>query len=113
MDYKEPGEHKEQVAVVNWLEKRGYVVFAVPNGFQAEPRVKKYFKDEGLRAGVNDLIVVLDGGVSVFLEMKTRDGGTVGSKQKEFHLDLDRLGHICLIGNGAKDAIEKLKPYLR
>jgi len=113
MDYKDPNEHKEQVAVVNWLEKRGYLVFAVPNGFQSDARTKKYFKDEGLRAGVNDLMIALDGAITVFLEMKTRTDGRLSKSQKEFHSKLIDRGHIVLVGYGAKDAMEKLGPYLK
>lgn len=112
MDYKDPSEHKEQCAVVNWVRKQGYIIFAVPNGFQSDARTKKYFKDEGLLAGVNDLIIVLDGGETIWLEMKDRNKGTLSKSQKEFHSQLRNLGHTVIIGYGAKDAVEKLKGLL-
>ena len=112
MDFKDPSEHKEQVAVVNRLRREGHFVFAVPNGFQADPGIKAKFKREGLTPGIPDLIVITKNKELLFLEMKDRNQGTLSKSQKEIIPQLEALGQTVLVGHGAKDAFAKLSEYL-
>ena len=105
---KNPREHKEQVAIINKLKREGYLPFAVPNGFMAEPRVKKMFKDEGLVAGWPDFGIPIKGGKIIWVEMKVRSGGRLSPAQVDIHEKLEAIGHTVIVGYGAKDAWTKL-----
>lgn len=112
MDLKDPDEFREQCAIVNLVRKWGYLVFAIPNGFQSDARTKAKFKKEGLVPGFPDIGICGPDGSVIWLEMKTRNKGTLSKSQKEIHSELRSLGHIVLVGYGAKDALQKLRPYL-
>lgn len=98
-------EHKEQYALVQNLRKKGICVFAIPN--HQEQR-----KESGAVAGMPDLQVILKGGKVIWIELKRTKGGRLSDKQKEVHATLEHLEHIVIVGYGAKDALEKLEPYL-
>lgn len=97
-------EHNEQVALVTKLRREGFFVASVPNGGKRDVREAKRLKDEGAMAGIPDLFVVLPGGRMVWIELKTRKGGRVSEAQKEVHARLETLGHVVILGKGAKDA---------
>lgn len=103
-------EHIEQVRLVNWLrdnfKEPDYIIFAVPNGGKRGIKEAGRLKDEGVKSGVSDLIILTHNKV-IFLEMKKLNG-KLSDKQKEFHENLDYLGFINLIGYGASDASEKI-----
>ena len=103
-------EHIEQVRLVNWLrdnfKEPDYIIFAVPNGGKRGIKEAGRLKDEGVKSGVSDLIILTHNKVR-FLEMKKLNG-KLSDKQKEFHENLDYLGFINLIGYGASDASEKI-----
>jgi hypothetical protein len=103
---KMPSEHNEQVAFVRWLRKEGHFVYAIPNGGLRDAITAKRLKDEGSMSGIPDLQVVLDGGKVVWIEMKRRKGGTVSAAQKKVHAKLEELGHVVIVGRGAKEARE-------
>ena len=109
---KIPSEHDEQVAVVRWLRKNGYFVFAVPNGGIRDAITAKRLKDEGAMSGIPDLQIVLPEGKVIWIELKRREGGRLSPVQKEVHKRLEELGHIVIVGYGAKDAMEKFKETL-
>lgn len=103
-------EHDEQVALVQWFRDNfpepDYIIFAVPNGGTRGTREAARLKEEGVKAGVSD-IIILTHGKTIFLEMK-KVNTKASQKQKEFHENLDYLGFINLIGYGASDASEKI-----
>lgn len=105
---KLPSEHDEQVAVVRWLRKNGHFVYAVPNGGLRDAITSKRLKDEGALSGIPDLQVVLPDGRVIWLELKRREGGRLSPVQKKVHERLEALGHVVIVGYGAKDAVEKL-----
>lgn len=100
-----PKEHKEQRAVLGWLRKRGYFVYAIPN--HKEMRIY-----DGAVSGLPDLQISLEGGKVIWIEMKRTKGGRLSQKQVEIHAYLKSIGHIVILGYGAKDAVAKLKPHL-
>ena len=107
-------EHEEQVALVNWFrdnfKEPDYIIFAVPNGGKRGGAEAERLRKEGVRAGVNDLIILTHNRV-IFLEMK-KVNTKASPKQKEFHENLDYLGFMNLIGYGASDASEKILEVL-
>ena len=103
-------EHIEQVRFVNWFRDNfpepDYIIFAVPNGGTRGAREAVRLKQEGVKSGVSD-IIILTHGKTIFLEMK-KVNTKASPKQKEFHKNLEYLGFINLIGYGASDASEKI-----
>jgi len=102
-------EHNEQVALVRKLRGLGYFVLAIPNGGKRDAREAKRLKDEGVMAGIPDLLLVLPDGRSFWIELKTRKGGRVSEVQNQIHADLEELGHDVIVAKGAKDAWEQLQ----
>lgn len=105
---KMPSEHDEQKALVKKLRSAGLFVFAVPNGGLRDAITAKRLKDEGATSGIPDLQIILDGGRVAWVEMKRRKGGTVSPAQKAVHERLESMGHVVVVGMGAKDAWDKI-----
>lgn len=82
-------ESQIQKDCVRWFRARyeqlNPLFFAVPNGGARNAWTAKIMKDEGVRAGVADLILLIPkhGYASLLIEMKTPDGKQQDS-QKEF-----------------------------
>lgn len=85
-------ERQIQVDCVTWFRKRygdiGTLLFAVPNGSFRNAWTGKMLKDEGVTAGVSDLILLLPrhGYASLCLECKKPDGS-----QSQSQKDWERL----------------------
>ena len=107
-------EHIEQVRLVNWFrdnfKEPDYIIFAVPNGGFRGIKEAKRLKDEAVKSGVSDLIILTHGKV-IFLEMK-KLSGKLSDKQKEFNENVEYLGYISIVGYGASDASEKILEVL-
>jgi hypothetical protein len=99
---KTPKEHKEQVAVITWLRNRDYFVYEIPNH-------KGMDKSKGAISGMPDLQVVLEDQKVIWIEMKRTKGGRLSDNQKLVHAHLRRLGHVVIVGIGAKSAVEQFK----
>lgn len=97
---KTPKEHKEQRAVLTWLRNRGYFVYEIPNH-------KGQREYNGAISGMPDLQVVLEDQKVIWIEMKRTKGGRLSDKQKIVHAHLRRLGHVVIVGIGAKHATEE------
>lgn len=59
----------------------------------------------GQKKGVTDLIVLLDGGITLFIELKTATGKQ-SEDQKTFGSDLTKRGHIGYICRSMDDFIQ-------
>jgi hypothetical protein len=68
-----------------------YYIFSVPNGGSRHIAEAVKLKATGMRAGVSDLIVVLDSKV-LFIELKI-EKGIQSDKQKEFQEIVTNLNH--------------------
>lgn len=103
-------EHIEQVRLVNWFrdnfKEPDYIIFSVPNGGFRGIKEAKRLKDEALKSGVSDLIILTHNKV-IFLEMKKLNG-KLSDKQKEFNENVEYLGFISIVCYGASDASEKI-----
>lgn len=84
-----------QKACVVWLElmrrQKKLNYFHVPNGQYKSKKMAWIMKEQGLRAGVPDLVLLFPGGRTIFVEMKARYG-TLSTMQKIFHEDLKLMG---------------------
>lgn len=102
---KQPLEDKEQVALVGWLEARGYFVFHIPNH-------KTMRQDMGAKPGMPDLQIVLSSEKVLWVEMKKRKGGRVEIDQAKVHKELREMDHTVIVAHGAKEAMEKITEHL-
>lgn len=100
---KKNEELQIQAAVVDFFEINKILIFSVPNGQNIpHPVTRALLKESGLRAGVSDLIAVLDGEV-VFIEMKTKTGRQ-RPEQKEFEAAVKARGFEYVIFRSVSDA---------
>ena len=109
---KDPLESKEQIALVRKFRNNGHFIFHVPNGGKRSMTEAIRMKAEGVVAGIPDLCLVMPEGKMIWIELKRRKGGTVSKAQKEVHARLEALGHVVIVGYGAKDVVDKLGGYL-
>lgn len=102
-------EHKIQCAIASYLKlvensRKDFTFFAVPNGGLRNPVVAAKLKDEGVRSGVSDLII-LYAGKTYFVELKTPTGRQ-SDTQREFEQKVRALGFEYTIWRGLGDAID-------
>ena len=114
-----PYEHDEQVAFVKWLKIMKINHYSIPNSSALSSlnrntgkKVGWMLKQEGLRKGASDLVVMLDCCI-VYIEMKRRDKSLSRptSEQIEFIEMVNgynyAFGYIVYGWLQAKDIIEK------
>ena len=106
-------ESKLQIACVKWFDKHikptQAFLYAVPNGGYRKPLEAKFMKAEGTRAGVADLVLNVSGGITVYIEMKTKTGPQ-RKKQKEFGQIVKSLGFNYYIARN-KDQFKAIVNY--
>lgn len=111
---KNTPEHNLQVQVINLLRNYyGLCVFAVPNGGSRNLYEARNLKNEGVMAGVSDLILVLNS-VVVFLELKA-GRNKQQETQKVFEKRIKGLGHQYYVVRSLEDVmgiLEKNKSLL-
>jgi len=104
-------EHAMQATLMDYLAiqyRYELYAFAIPNAGQRSPRIGKRMKDEGMRAGVADICVMLKGGKVIWVELKTAKG-RLSPAQKDFRLICRSLGHTYLLARSVSEAIDLLK----
>lgn len=111
-------EHNEQVAFFKVVDlyaitdPRYKCIFAVPNAFKRTPRQGKWMKDEGLKAGVPDIVVAYPSGQyhGLFIEMKTRSG-RLSAAQREWIERVRWAGYRAEVCFGCDDALDTVQQY--
>lgn len=105
-------EHREQVEVVQWLERAGILFCSVPNGGHRHPTVARKLVAEGVRSGVPDLLIFTPPPFAetrgVAVEMKQADGGRVTNAQADWHQSLTAAGWTVIVAHGAAEALTAL-----
>jgi len=119
-------EHYEQIKVIHYLsilQNQGKVIeyFAVPNGGSRNVREAMNLKKEGVKAGVSDLVVILQDKI-LFIEMKrppkilksgklSYAGIKVSENQKVFLENVNNgdvsAGFVCYGFDEAKKVIDE------
>lgn len=102
-------EHSLQVFVVNYLRYNGVFCFAVPNGGRRDAATGAMLKKEGALAGVSDLILLLEDGETVFVELKDGDNNKQSATQIVFEKKVKSLGFTYLLWKRPEDVIEFVK----
>ena len=115
--YKRPRlEHTEQAIFVSRVNVfyPGTLIFAVSNGGKRGKREASRLKDEGVLAGVSDLVLLeARGGFhGMVIEMKRSVGGRVSKEQISF-LDRARAnGYLSIVAVGAEEAWVEFESYM-
>ena len=117
MKRKVPTESADQIKVVNRIRHfyPNVIVFAIPNGGGRSPMEATKLKEEGVLAGVADLMVAeaRGGWFGLFIEMKRLVGGSLSDAQIKFKRDMIDRGYKVVVGVGAEDAWLKFEAYMR
>lgn len=111
-----PSEHQEQRAFVEWLEANKYMFTAIPNGGGRSITQAMKLKREGVRPGLPDMLVIVNGHL-VWIEMKKSDlkpkrGGKGGVSDDQWRWidELNRCENTqVFVCYGSKDAIKAIE----
>ncbi len=110
-------EHKLQAACVKWFgyahpELRG-LLFAVPNGGRRDQATGARLKEEGVVAGVADLILlsIRSGCGALLIEMKT-DKGRQSEHQKLWQQTVERAGYRYKVVRSVDEFRRTVEDYL-
>ena len=106
-------EHNEQVILCKYLDFKGLLYFAVPNGIFLKDKPTAFkimakMKAEGFKNGVPDLVVFMPKFI-LFIEMKTKTG-TASEEQKSWIEKINKYFYakavVCKGFEEAKKIIE-------
>ena len=84
--------------------------FAIPNQGLRSLRTGARMKAEGMMSGVADLCILMHGGRTGWLELKTPIGRQTDT-QRGFQARLERLGHIYAVARTLDEAVATLKEW--
>ncbi len=111
-------EHKLQVSMVNWFRLQypsmRHNLFAVPNGGRRDAATGRILKDEGVLAGVSDLILLKSNQHygALLIETKTKKG-TQRESQKEWESKITADGYKYVVVRSLDDFIKEVNDYLK
>lgn len=111
-------EHKLQVSMVNWFRLQypsmRHNLFAVPNGGRRDASTGRRLKDEGVLAGVSDLILLKSNQHygALLIETKTKKG-TQRESQKEWESKITADGYKYVVVRSLDDFIKEVNDYLK
>jgi len=107
-------EDSEQAALVAFMrailgpEGKHGLIASIPNGGgKLGPITGARLKRTGLLKGWPDLVLAIPDGKTIWIEMK-KIGGKLSKDQKKAHAQLMALGHVVIVGYGAKDAAKQI-----
>ncbi len=107
-------EDEEQMILVDWMDYKRILYFAIPNGGKRPIQTAARLKRTGVMSGVPDLMIceptkTLPG---LYIELKKVRGGVVSDKQKWWIEQLCKKGYRAIVCKGADHAIEEIEKYL-
>lgn len=116
---RHPGdaEHRLQCACVRWFRLKhramSHNLFAVPNGGRRDKATGARLKDEGVLAGVADLILLRpnSGYHGLLIEMKYGHGAQ-SKAQKEWQRLIEEDGYMYVVCRSLDDFIAAVDGYL-
>lgn len=109
-------EHKMQVAFFQTVAYLGMphhrTIFAVPNAARRSAQQGKRLKDEGMKAGIPDVICPFprSGFASLMIEFKCK-GNSPSPAQQEMIAALIKAGNAVCVARSAADAYSLLSKY--
>ncbi|WP_195501167.1 VRR-NUC domain-containing protein [Bacteroides clarus] len=111
-------EHKLQVSMMNWFRLQypsmHHNLFAIPNGGRRDAITGKRLKEEGVLAGVSDLIFLKRNRHygALLIETKTRKG-TQRNSQKEWESKITEDGYKYVVVRSLDEFIKVVNDYLK
>ena len=94
-------EHTIQASCVRWFRYAypSSIIFAIPNGGARDKVTGARLKEEGVLAGIPDLMIAEPSGIwhGMFVEMKNGKVGVVSDAQKERMAGLTEAGYLCVV----------------
>lgn len=111
-------EHKIQASCVRWFRLQypqlRNILFAIPNAARRSERNGAYMKEEGMLAGVSDLILLKSNGCysSLCIEMKQPKGYQQDS-QKEWQKAVESVGNKYVVCRSLEEFIAVVTDYLK
>lgn len=109
---KPPKERDEQILVCKYLDLKKIPYFAIPNGGSRNKIEAGRMKQEGVKAGVSDLCVLLPEKV-LFIEMKRVKGSSTSKEQKAWIELFNSYPHIeAKVCKGAVEAYEFIESHI-
>ncbi|MBN3966294.1 VRR-NUC domain-containing protein [Pseudomonas gregormendelii] len=113
-------EGQEQAALLSEIELRYPQVFEliyhVPNGGHRHKLVAMKLKQQGVKAGIPDLVLPMARGgfFGLYIEFKaTVDPAAVSPSQAGCIRRLNDQGYLAVVCRGHFDAMEQIRAYLR
>lgn len=110
-------EHKLQCGCIQWFISQYHryegLLFAVPNGGARDSVTGRKLKDEGVVAGVSDLILFVPrkGYHALCIEMKT-EKGRQQETQKKWQAKVEKQGYKYVVCRSIDDFMEVVNGYL-
>lgn len=119
LDAETGSEHAEQVKLFAWAEDNVErlpalsLMFAIPNGGHRHAAVAAKLKQEGVKAGIPDILLPwpAHGRHGLFVEMKYGRNKTSNSQQLWLQR-LQQAGYATAVCYGAQEAIQVVEEYL-
>lgn len=111
-------EHKLQVSMMNWFRLQypsmHHNLFAIPNGGRRDAITGRRLKEEGVLAGVSDLIFLKRNRHygALLIETKTRKG-TQRNSQKEWESKITEDGYKYVVVRSLDEFIKVVNDYLK
>ena len=109
-------EHRLQVACVRWFRMQyphlREMLFAVPNGGRRDEKTGARLKEEGVIAGVSDMILLQrnDNYGALLIEMKTKTGRQSES-QKRWQQTAEKQGYRYVVCRSLEDFMKEVNDY--
>lgn len=110
-----PTEHQEQSLVIQYCNLRKIPIFHIPNGSYKSVTARTKSKQEGLKAGVPDLMIPVAKGNyhGLFIEMKRVKKSKVLVQQLKWIELLNKQGYKAIVCYGSNMAIKEIEEYIR
>jgi hypothetical protein len=113
-------EGMEQAALLRELKLRlpavEALIYHVPNGGQRHKLVAIKLKEQGVKAGVPDLVLPMARGgyFGLYLEFKATvpNDAAVSASQHAWIRQLNEQGYLAIVCRGHFDAMEQIRAYL-
>ncbi len=114
-------EGMEQAALMKELTLRlpkvAALIYHVPNGGQRHKLVAIKLKEQGVKAGVPDLVLPMARGgyFGLYLEFKATapNDAAVSASQHAWIHQLNEQGYLAIVCRGHFDAMEQIRAYLK
>lgn len=108
-------EASEQIDAMAWLKEfyptARKLTFHVPNESDAKPQHRASLQQQGVTAGVSDIITLYGAGAAFEMKRCHKSKSKVSKEQKEFIISASRQGHFAAICYGAEAFKEAWRDY--